>query len=97
MVTPVKAMEGGSSVTRLGEFWKHKATNFLSKVAQKFSNFEGYFDKQYFLSKTAEITFGQLLVNFWHFLYQHLVTLGGSAFNQVNSWLFFWKNPFTDA
>ena len=33
------------SVTRLGYFWKVGVTNFLTKVAQIFSNFMGYLEK----------------------------------------------------
>ena len=54
------------SVSRLGDFGKFFAANFLSKVAQIFSDFLGYFAKYhlevktgvrwYFLGNTGRVT-----------------------------------------
>ena len=33
------------NVTRLGDFWKFLATNFLTKVTKIFGNFLGYCEK----------------------------------------------------
>ena len=42
-----------TSVTRLGDFYSCWWQNILTKVAQIFSDFEGYFKIQYFLSKNC--------------------------------------------
>ena len=72
-------MEG--SVTRLGYYWTILATNFLTKVAQMFTNILGYYEKWHFKKKNY---FNHFLGNFWlklhQFPFQHLVTLiEGSA------------------
>ena len=41
------------SGTRLGDFWKFLATNFIAKVDQLFGDFLGYFDKYHFLSQSC--------------------------------------------
>ena len=41
------------SVTRLGDFRKLLATNFLAKEAQMIGNFLGYFEKSHSYFKTA--------------------------------------------
>ena len=46
------------SVTRLGDFLKELATNFLAKVAQIFGHFGIYFEKVHFLNKNFFVYFG---------------------------------------
>ena len=47
-----------SSVTRLGDFWKVLATNFLTKIAQIIGDFcATYFEIQNFYVKTAVTNF----------------------------------------
>ena len=36
---------GESSVTRFGDFWNFLAINFITKVAQIFGDFLGFFEK----------------------------------------------------
>ena len=38
----------GTSVTRLGDFWKFSTTNILTKIAQLFEDFLGRFEKENF-------------------------------------------------
>jgi len=45
------------SVTRLGNFLKFSATNFLTKVAQIFGNFLGYCEMHYFVNKNYHASF----------------------------------------
>ena len=52
-----------SSVTRLGYFWKVLATNFVSKVAQKFGDIWGYFVKQLLMENCCSNCFGNFLIN----------------------------------
>ena len=49
------------SVTRLGEFWKFFASNFLLKVAQMYGDFSGRSKKYFFQVKTAVATFRAIL------------------------------------
>ena len=53
------------SVTRLGDFRKLLATNFLAKEAQMIGNFLGYFEKPHSYFKTALATFGVTFVKTW--------------------------------
>ena len=46
-----------SSVTRLGDFWKFLATNFVTKVTQRYEDFLGYLENICFQVKTAMATF----------------------------------------
>ena len=41
------------SVTRLGDFWKFLVTKSLTKVAQMYGNYWGYFEKHHFLGKNS--------------------------------------------
>ena len=38
----------GTSVTRLGDFWKFLRTTILTKIAQLFEDFLGRFEKENF-------------------------------------------------
>ena len=40
----INGESAGVSVTRLGDFWKFFVTNFLTKVAQIFVDFWGYYE-----------------------------------------------------
>ena len=53
------------SVTRLGDFWKFLATNFLTKVTQIFGNFLGYCEKHYFVSKNSCGSFWGIIWKIW--------------------------------
>ena len=45
-----------TSVTKWGSFWKFLAANFISKVAQIFNVYLGYFEQHHFLNLIAVIT-----------------------------------------
>ena len=65
-----------SSVASLSDFWKSLVTNFINKVAQKWSHFLSNFENGSCLSKNC---YGYFLAKFsWnlgYFLFQHLVAL----------------------
>ena len=64
-----------TSLTRLGDFWKFLVSNYLSKVAQMFSDFWGIW-KHHFYVKTAIVTFlDNFRKNWATFLIHYLVTL----------------------
>ena len=53
------------SVTRLCDFWIFLATKFLTKVAQLFSDFMGYFENHNF--QTTTVVAGHIWSPFWKF------------------------------
>ena len=50
------------SVTRMGEIWMFLSTNYVTKVAQAFYVYLGYFQTNNYLCKTIS---GQLFRNYW--------------------------------
>ena len=56
------------------------AANILTKLAQIFGNFLGYYEKHYFTVKTGGATFG-------YFLFQHLVTLVAASVTRLGDFL----------
>ena len=61
-----------NSVTRLGNFWKFLATDFLRKVSQLFNNFRGYFENIILKVKTAVSTFWATFVEIWVTFYSNI-------------------------
>ena len=59
-------------VTRLGNFWKFLATDFLRKVSQLFNNFRGYFENIILKVKTAVSTFWATFVEIWVTFYSNI-------------------------
>ena len=77
-----------TSLTRLGDFWKFLVSNYLSKVAQMFSDFWGIW-KHHFYVKTALVTFlGNFRKNWATFLIHYLVTLAGNQPISFSFWYF---------
>ena len=71
-----------SSETRLGDFRKFLAANFLIKVAQIFGNFLGFFEVcHYIIKKLLWFLLGPVKQNWVKFSSQHLVTLFPSFFS----------------
>ena len=61
-----------TSGTRLGDFWKLLATNFLTKVAQIFGNFLGYCEKHYSVSKNCCGSFLDIVWEIWTTFYSNI-------------------------
>ena len=82
----------GSSVTRLGYFWKTHGNAFWYKRSKTLSNFTGIFATYYFLRKKySAATFGPQWEKLGSFLFQHLVTMIGrslcEARNGIDRWM----------
>ena len=58
--------EIGGSATRLGKFWKLLGAKYITKVAQMYGDYVGYFEKHFVEVKTAGATFWQLLCHSDH-------------------------------
>ena len=52
-------------MTRLGDFWKFLAINFITKIVQMFGDSWGNFEKHYLFSQPVVATFGQLSGQIW--------------------------------
>ena len=72
-------------MSSLGDFLNFVPTNLRTKVIQIFADFLGYFEKLYFLVKTAVNIFGQLLVDIGLLLVCRLVTLLG-VHKRLRTW-----------
>ena len=68
------------SVTRLGNFLKFSATNFLTKVAQIFGNFLGCCEKHYFISKNYCGSFLGIVWKIWATFYSNIWSHCGGMF-----------------
>ena len=78
-------------VTRLGDFWNFLATNFITKVAQMFGDFEGNCEKHFFFKSNwlgyFWATFGKTWATFYfnirsHWRWRAPQLIRGSSFNR---------------
>ena len=72
-----------TSVTRLGDFIKFWATNFLCKVAQIYSTFFGYFKVCHFLILNCLDTLWATIAKFWSLL---IPAFGHTAHDSKKCW-----------
>ena len=70
LLTKLRFLSGGGSVTRLGKVLKFLAT-FLTEEAQMIGNFLGYFEKPYYYVETTMATFWNNWVNFYSNIWSH--------------------------